>query len=148
MYRVPVIWRPMETKMMCVVFWQVSLCSVQQAARVRGIWRGISLSPRLKFVLRAKKYDVWTHSFTLTSQLTDKQQVSSDCLELPRRLHARHDTWSKKSSWNTWPWSWSQYDPSIYVRTQRDILELNGQQYRCESFKYHIVLTSAAALTR
>jgi len=36
----------------------------------------------------------------------------------------------------------------IYLKTQRDVLELIGQQHRCESLKYRIVLTSAAALTQ
>ena len=36
----------------------------------------------------------------------------------------------------------------IYLTTQRDVLELNGQQHRCESLKYRIVLASAAALTQ
>jgi len=53
----------------------MSLCSVQEAALVRGIWRGVSLSPRLKFGLSAKKDDLCTLSFTLTSQLTDTQQI-------------------------------------------------------------------------
>jgi len=39
----------------------MSLCSVQQAARVLGIRRGVSLSPRPKFGLRAKKDDIYTH---------------------------------------------------------------------------------------
>lgn len=53
----------------------MSLCSVQQAARARGIWRGISLSQRLMFGLSAKKEDLRTLVFTLTSQLTDIQQI-------------------------------------------------------------------------
>ena len=131
----------------------MSLCSLQQAARVQGIWRGTLLSPPLKFGLRAKKDDVCTLSFTLTPQLTDTQESTPRMSRTtsPTACTTRHMIQEEFLECLTLNFkAIRSFDTTriIYLTTQRDVLEPNGQQYLCESLKYHIVLTSAAALTK